>query len=116
MIEFIQSISENEMEFISALDYKQETEKHCAALREVIFNQSCKVTDQQYWLPLEVIELASYSLQQGHEKEFTICTLLVLLNNPEDVNYNFENGASNYDLLPNKYKKLILNTYVAIGN
>ncbi|MCP4325329.1 MAG: hypothetical protein GY787_26485 [Alteromonadales bacterium] len=116
MIEFIQSISENELEFIAGLDYGQESERHYAALKEVIFNQSCKVTDKQCWFPLEVIELGSYSLQQGHEKEFTICTLLVLLNNPEDVNYNFENGASNYDLLPNKFKKLILDTYVAIGN
>jgi len=116
MIEFIQSISENEMEFISGLDYGQESEKHYEALKELIFNQSCKVTDKQYWFPLEVVELGSYSLQQGHEKEFTICTLLVLLNKPEDLDYKFESGASNYDLLPKKYKKLILDTYVAIGN
>ena len=116
MIEFIQSISENEMEFIAGLDYGQESERHYAALKEVIFNQSCKITEKKCWFPLEVIELGSNSLQQGHEKEFTICTLLVLLNNPEDVDYDFESSASNYDLLPNKYKKIILDTYVAIGN
>jgi len=111
MIEFIQTITDSELDFISGLDYKQETEKHKAALKEVIFNQSCTVIEGQEWFPFEVIELGAHWLQKGHEKEFTICTLLVLLNGCEDIDHKFECRAADYDLLPMKYRDSILNMY-----
>ena len=116
MIEFIQSISDSELEFISGLDYKQDIDKHFEGLKEVIFGQSCRVTDEQFWFPFEVVELGSHSIQTGHEREFTICTLLVLLNEPEDIDYKFECRSSDYDLLPNKLRDLILEAYVSVGN
>ena len=111
MIDFIQSICESEIEFISNLDYGQDNEKHHIALKNLIFNQACKALSEQYWFPMEVIELGSSALIKGHEKEYTICTLLVLINQPENVNSKFNTQCSNYDALPNEYRDLIVNAY-----
>lgn len=107
MIEFIRSISEEEIDFISQLDYRQEVEKHKEALNKVIFEQAGLATESQYWFPYEVIELGANTLTKGHEREFTICTLLVLLNSPDEKDDKFNSQASNYDLLPKKYQELI---------
>ena len=111
MIDFIQSISENEIEYIANLDYGQDNEKHKVALKNLIFNQVCKSLPEQHWFPMEVIELGSYSLSKGHEKEYTICTLLLLMNVPDDINNLFESQSKTYDLLPNKYRDLIVSAY-----
>ena len=108
MIEFIRSITEDEIEFISKLDYEQDSSEHAAALRKVIFEQSGKVLESQYWFPLEVLELGANDLISGHEREFTICTLLVLLNSPDEKYEKLESSASYYDQLPEEYRDLIL--------
>ncbi|WP_085306441.1 hypothetical protein [Colwellia polaris] len=116
MIEFIQTISEQEIKFIANLDYKQEAEKHAVALKKVIFEQCCETTEEQYWFPLEVIELGANSMQKGHEKEFVICTLLACINSPDSAEFRFEANTKNYDLLPESQRNLILETYLSIGN
>jgi|GEM_PF-3036323 len=84
MIEFIKSISEKEIKFISKLDCKQDVERHKEALNKVIFEQAGAIGEYQVWFPYEVIELGANALVQGHEKEFTICTMLILLNSPDE--------------------------------
>ena len=116
MIEFIQTISEHEIEFIANLDYKQEAEKHIAALNKVVFEQNCETTEEQYWFPLEVIELGANSLKSGHEKEFVVCTLLAFINSPDSAEFKFDANVNNYDLLPESQRNMILETYLSIGN
>lgn len=74
----IQSISEQELDFIAALDYGRDREKHLAALKQLIYGQNGILSETQFWYPYEVIELGSNQLQPGHEREFAICTLLII--------------------------------------
>ena len=76
----VKSASESELAFIAALDYGQDAERHLAALRAVCFEQGGVIRPDQYWFPYEVIELGAHSLREGHEREFAICTMLVLAN------------------------------------
>jgi len=74
----VTSITESEPTFIAGLDYGQKQDQHLDALRKVIFEQDGVSTRPQYWFPYEVIELGAHSLESGHEREFAICTLLVV--------------------------------------
>ena len=119
VVKFIQSISEDELDFISQLDYGEASDKHLVALKQVIFEADCKLSNEldQSWYPYEVIELGSHVLKEGHEKEFTICTLLVLYavitgyDISTDAHYNLECRASDYDKLPNEYSDFIVTAY-----
>jgi hypothetical protein len=116
MIEFIQTLCEQEIEFIANLDYKQDSEKHMATLNKVIFEQNGETTEDQYWFPLEVIELGANSMKFGHEKEFVVCTLLAFINSPDSAEFKFDANVENYDLLPEKLRNMILEAYMSIGN
>lgn len=117
MMEFIQSINNDELKFISRLDYGAGIKKHYAALKALIFEQGGIVNEDQYWYPYEVIELGSNSLQAGHEREFTICTLIVIHNvisgsdKTTDLEYKFETHAGEYDMLPETCKSLVMAAY-----
>lgn len=77
-MDVVQTISEDEFRFIAGLDYGQDEECHQAALRSVIEVQGGRFNEDQYWFPYEVVELGANHLQPGHEREFVICTLLVI--------------------------------------
>jgi hypothetical protein len=113
----VQSASDAELSFIASLDYGQRAEQHLAALREVIFKQGGITRDGQHWFPYEVVELGSHSLRPGHEREFAICTLLVLANvaagidTSTDIQAKFAERAAEYDQLPAQLREEILNAY-----
>lgn len=117
MIKFIQSVTENELRFISNLDYGCDAGLHYEALKLVIFEQNCLSKHEQIWYPDEVIELGANWLQPGHEREFTICTLLVIHNvlvggdDRHDLAYKFENHATDYDQLPEEQRALVLSSF-----
>ncbi|TBR40599.1 MULTISPECIES: hypothetical protein [Dyella] len=77
-MDLVQTITENELGFIAGLDYGQDRDRHEAALRLVINQQGGQLKKAQQWFPYEVIELGAHHLQVGHEREFAICTLLVI--------------------------------------
>ncbi|WP_237468188.1 hypothetical protein [Vibrio stylophorae] len=118
MIEFIKSITEAEMHFISHLDYGCDSDKHYEELQKVIFEQNGITSDEQFWYPYEVIELGSYDLQDGHEREFAICVLLVIHNvvngtDPSnDLESKFNGQAQALDRLPEQLRSIILSAYV----
>jgi hypothetical protein len=109
--------TEEELAFIAALDYGQDTERHMAALRAVCMDQGGIVRPDQYWFPYEVIEMGAHSLQRGHEREFALCTLLVLANVAAgidistDVQAKFTDRAADYDGLPTILREEILSAY-----
>jgi len=116
MIEFIQTITEDELRFIANLDYGCGKEEHFHALKKVVFEQNGICNNTQFWYPAEVYELGSTSLQTGHEREFTICTLLVILNalNGRDhieLSDKFDDRAYDYDQLPESLKSRIIQAY-----
>ncbi len=113
----LDAVSESELAFISSLDYGQDTQRHLEALHTVFFGQGGIVKSDQRWFPYEVIELGSNALTPGREREFAICTLLVLANvaagvdTSTDVQAKFEDRASDYDRLPPDLREEILNAY-----
>lgn len=115
----VQTLSVNELAFIAALDYGTGVERHFAALRSVCFDQAGIITEDQQWYPYEVIELGAHWLQDGHEREFAICTLLVLANvaagvdRSTNVQAKLSDRAADYDRLPADLREEILNAYQA---
>lgn len=120
-IEFIQSITSDEMEFISKLDYGDDSEKHRQALEKVIFEQGGVIHDDQRWHPYEVIELGANWLQQEHEKEFSICTLLVIMNVQAEtdtwteLDWKLESQNNEYKKLPKEMLEIIREQFTRAG-
>ena len=113
----VQSASESELAFIAALDHGQDVERHLAALRAVCFEQGGVIRPDQHWFPYEVIELGAHWLQQVHEREFAICTMLVLVNvaarvdTSTDLQAKFADRAADYDRLPGAFREEVLHGY-----
>ena len=111
------SASKRELEFIAALDYGQDVDQHLDALRTLLSEQQCKFKEGQVWFPYEVVELGSHALVPGHEREFAICTLLVIeavrtgFDSGTDLNEKLSNRARDYDLLPTDLREEILSAY-----
>jgi len=117
----VTSITDDELTFISGLDYGQNRDRHLEALRKVIFEQDGVPTREQYWFPYEVIELGAHSLKPGHEREFTICTLLVInavltgFDNATDLCAKFSDRAAEYDALSVSLRDELLAAYQNAG-
>lgn len=75
---FVLTASEQELWFIAGLNYAQGQEEHFQALKELIFQRNGSFLPTNTWFPYEVIELGANSAEVGHEREFVICSLLVI--------------------------------------
>ncbi len=117
MIEFIQSITESELRFIAKSDYGTDADDYYKSLKSVIFGQGCIMTTSQSYIPGEVISLCSNYPTEKHEREFTICNLLVIINRgvfhlkDSDLESKLEANRSLYRSLGAKYSDLILGAY-----
>jgi len=120
MLDLISTITDSEIEYVSALEQGQDAHLHAEALKTVIFSQQGKISQSQMWYPYEVIETCSHSLEKGHEREFALCTLLVLLNVEQgadthtDLESKLTSRKADYESLSDEYKELILSTYARI--
>lgn len=117
----VQSITENELAYISAADYGQDARKHLDALHEVIFQQGGRLQGDQHWFPYEVVELVAHACKAGHEREYAICILLVIeavvsgFDTSTDLAEKFDKQARDYDALPEQLRNEILSAYRAAG-
>ena len=117
-LEFVQSIKDEELEFISLADHGQDTKKHKAALRILIFEQNCIINAEQHWYPYEVVELTRWSCKEGHEREFAICNIIISLSikngmdRSNDPNEMLNQLATEYDKLPEDIKMIVLNSLI----
>jgi hypothetical protein len=117
----VKSASEQELSYIAGLNYGLEQSQHLDALRKVIFEQGGALTKEQYWFPYEVIELGAHALAAGHEREFAICTLLVIeavrsgYDTSTDLSAKFSDRSQQYDMLPGSLRDEILIAYQAAG-
>lgn len=85
---FLATARPEELAFIAGLDYGQDKVEHLAALESLLFVRRCKFLAGEHWFPYEVIELGTNSVKPGHEREFTLCCLLVL----EAINDGFDSA------------------------
>ena len=76
--ELVRSATDSELKFVAELDYGVDAHLHLSALQRLIRVVEGDFTqlDEHCTYPREVIELGACWLQQGHEREFAICTLL----------------------------------------
>lgn len=115
------SLTENEQVYISDANCGQDAQKHLEALREVIFRQGGKLQGDQHWFPYEVIELVAHAYKPGHEREFAICTLVVIeavasgFDKATNLAEKFNQRARDYDALSAQLRNEILNAYQAAG-
>jgi len=113
----IKSVSESELSYIAELDYGQDSHRHFESLRAVILGQDGSLREGQIWYPYEVIELGANALRPGHEREFVICTLLVIqavtdgFDSSTDLTTKFSDRAQDYDLLPPMLRDEVLRAY-----
>lgn len=113
----ISTITNSELRFIAGRDYGQGVDAHLVALRQVIFEQRGVPSDGQYWYPYEVVELGSHALEPGHEREFALCTLLVIeaalrgFDKNVDLAEKLARRARDYDALPPELRDVILQAY-----
>lgn len=117
----IASVTDIELAFIAALDYGQEVQQHLEALRAVIFDQDGTPQDGQVWHPYEVIELGAHAIHPGHEREFAICTLLVIqsvmtgFDSSTNLSAKLDHRSRDYDLLPTALRDEVLRAYQVAG-
>ena len=78
--EYLLSLTDDERNFIANLDYNRDIPKHRKELDLVINNGGSIKGIEQHWYPYEVIELGKNYLEPSHEREFTACAIIVLLN------------------------------------
>lgn len=83
--DFLASLTNEEKEFISGLDYHDRQEEHRKALDELIRRNGNMNPETDLWCPYEVIELGKNWLQEGHEREFVACAAIVLHNIIEGI-------------------------------
>jgi len=114
---FLRTATEGELRFIACLDYGNDAGRHFEALKKVLQDQNGEITNENLWHPYEVIELGSHWLQQGHEREFVLCTLLVVgairsgFDRSTTLSEKFANRVSDYALLPDQLKSIVLECY-----
>ena len=110
----LQSLTNDEREFIAGLDYGNDAEQHRYALDKVIASSGIVDFESHgYWYPYEVIELGKKWLQEGHEREYAACLGIVLKNietgndQSNDLEWIIENQADSISQLPSELRDMI---------
>jgi hypothetical protein len=110
----VKSITADEINFIAQADYGEDAVQHAKALRHLIFDQDCVVTDEQFWYPYECVELARWTCKDDHMREFAFCNIIIaisimsgadIVNDPE---YMLITIAQEYDKLPEDLREVVL--------
>jgi hypothetical protein len=115
--QFLASITDAELACIAAADHGQDLARHLDQLRLVTTTQRGLFSPGQRWYPYEVVELTAHALTPGREREFALCTLLVIgavvsgFDSATDLNQKFADQVTNYDLLPPELRAAILAAY-----
>lgn len=111
-------VTDAELSFIAGLNYGLDFDRQLAALHEVLQVQQACFIEGQYYYPYEVVELGAHSIALGHEREFVLCTLLVInavitgFDSATDLTEKFAMTATVYDALPEDLKEVVLKAYL----
>ena len=116
----IGTASAAELDWIAALGPADEQPRHRAALAQVVGPQAGRLQDDQLWYPYEVIERGAICCQPGHEREFVLCTLLVILavqagqRIDVDLALQLDDLAATYETLPPVLRDTVLDAYQSL--
>ncbi|MEB2185293.1 hypothetical protein VDS18_05150 [Xanthomonas campestris pv. campestris] len=114
----LQSPTPDELRFIAERDYGQDVVQHSEALTSLI-SRGGRFEQGEDWYPYEVVELGAHTLVPGHEREFAICTLLVVaavaagFDGSTVLTEKFQERADDYAKLQPDLQQAILAAYVA---
>jgi hypothetical protein len=120
LADLLRSLKPEELRFIAERDYGEDADTHLAELHKVV-QAGGQFREGQYWHPYEVIELGAHSLVTGHEREFAICTLLVIaavasgFDTSTDLAAKLADRTADYDKLEPTYRESVLSAYAAAG-
>ena len=110
----IATMTDAELRHIAARDYGCDADAHLAALRRVLFDQRGEFVEGDNWFPYEVVQLCAHHLELGHEREFALCTLLVIravaqeFDRATSLELKFDDQAASYQALPPDLRDAIL--------
>ena len=113
----IGTASHAELDWIAALGHPDEQARHRTALQQVVGPQQGRLHEDQLWYPYEVIERGAARYAPGHEREFVLCTLLVILavqagqRLDVDLALQFDDLAATYETLPPVLRDTVLDAY-----
>lgn len=116
----IATASAAELDWIAALGPADEQPRHRAALQQLVGAQGGRLRDDQLWYPYEVIERGARHHEPGHEREFVLCTLLVMLAVQAgqrigvDLALQFDDLAATYETLPPVLRDTVLDAYQSL--
>jgi hypothetical protein len=111
LVELAQAVTEPELEHIAKADYQNDREEHYAALKTVIFEQDCVFSDEQSWVPSEVVELISHI---PAEPGFGVATAVLLTHclrkgdMQGHTDFRWQNNAAAYLAMPDTLRHPIL--------
>ncbi len=113
LAELLNSLADEERDFIAGLDYGQDRLKHRLALDLVLARGGQVDMEQEYWFPYEVIELGKSWLQPGRDREYAACLAIVLENirtgadTSTDLEYLIDSQYDTVATLPSELRQLI---------
>ncbi len=84
-LDFIQTITPAELDYIADRWYLSHRDKQHNSLKKAIFEQDGRLKKDQYIYPGEILDLGIEELELGHEKEFSICMILIIYNRLKTV-------------------------------
>lgn len=114
---FLPSVTREELVFVASLDYGNDADRHLASLIDVLKLRG-EFSEGDHYFPYEVVELGAHALTRDHEREFVLCTLLVMhavasgFDSATDINKKFMAMASTYDSLSMDLRDLVLAAYL----
>jgi hypothetical protein len=110
----LESLTNDERDFIAGLDYGSGSNSHRSALDDVIASGGLVDFDLAgNWYPFEVIELGKNWLQAGHEREYAACLGMFLKNiesgadELNELEWIVENQSDSISRLPDELNNLI---------
>lgn len=78
--ELLNSLTDAEREYIAHADYGRDADQHRNAIDSLISREGHVDLESEIWYPYEVIELSKNILSKGHEREFSACLGIVIMN------------------------------------
>lgn len=111
---FLNSLRDEERDFIAGLDYGNDLNLHRSTLDAVIeAGGEMNFETMGFWHPYEVIELGMHHLQAGHEREYAACLGIVLksiergADKSNEVEWIIEQQAGSISALPPELRGMI---------
>lgn len=95
--ELLHTITDEEISYISNMDYGEDTEQHADALKTLVFKNNGIFSEGETGYPHEVVLLSRHYVSVGHEREFIFANMIMV--------HNLLWGRYTYDILEDYYSE-----------